>query len=419
MNFKAVKFLKGKVVIVVLTFCMLSFSGIIFTVIKSLILDREHLALVEFSKNIEIEVSHSRIKLDNYFLINETSANIEILEGLAKARTMVSSLNSMNGDETKITNKRIIRKFSEILSEIEVHIDKLHELISNTILKENKTIDTAIIKEYGEFQKTFFEFENNLHDYIANRNPHFKGKIFTLLISIFGFLILSLVLIIRLINAYHSVEKQYVEKSIDIEYKERKRIAADLHDGLGSILSSIGLYINLLGKEINHDDGTKEKLNQLKQLSDMALESVENAINNLNPTILNKHGLIKSLEIICDKMNDIGNTYFHIESENFHISLSKNIELNLYRISSELINNTLKHSGANEAKIEFDNKKKKVFLHYSDNGIGFDPSFDYSHNTEKTGLNNIIKRVETLGGTYSIISEHGKGMRIIIQINTA
>lgn len=419
MNFKAIKFLKGKVVIVVLTFCMLSFSGIILTVIKSLILDREHLALVEFSKNIEIEVSHSRIKLDNYFLINETSANVEILEGLEKAKNLVSSLNSMNGDDSKITNKRIIRKFSEILSEIEVHIDRLHELISNTILEESKTIDTAIIKEYGEFQKTFFEFENNLHDYIANRNSHFKGKIFTLLISMFGFLILSLVLIVRLINAYHSVEKQYVEKSIDIEYKERKRIAADLHDGLGSILSSIGLYINLLKKEINHDETITEKFNQLKQLSDMALESVENAINNLNPTVLNKHGLIKSLEIICDKMNDIGNTYFHIESENFDLSLSKNIELNLYRISSELINNTLKHSGANEAKIEFKNKKKKVFLHYSDNGIGFDPSFNYSHDVEKTGLNNIIKRVETLAGTYSIISEQGKGMRIIIQINTA
>lgn len=419
MNLKTIKFMKGKVVIVVLTFCMLSFSGIVFTVIKSLILDREHLALVEFSKNIEIEVSHSRIKLDDYFLINDTSVNVEILEGLEKAKSLVSSLNSMNGDETKITNKRIIRKFGEILSEIEVHIDRLHELISNTILRDNKTINSAIIREYGNFQKTFLEFENNLHDYIANRNSHFKGKIFTLLISIFGFLILSLVLIIRLINAYHSVKKQYVEKSIDIEYKERKRIAADLHDGLGSILSSIGLYINLLGKEINQNETAEKSLNQLKQLSDMALESVENAINNLNPTILNKHGLIKSLEIICDKMNDIGNTYFHIESENFDINLSENIELNLFRISSELINNTLKHSEANEAKIEFGNKKKKVFLHYSDNGIGFDPSFDYSNNSEKTGLSNIIKRVETLEGTYSITSEHGKGMRVIIHINTA
>ncbi len=419
MNFKAIKFLKGKVIIVVLVFCMLSFSGIIFTVIKSLILDREHLVLVEFSKNIEIEVSHSRIKLDDYFLINDTSVNVEILGGLAKAKELVSSLNSINGNETKVSSRKIIRNFGKILSEIEVHIERLQELISIAILEEKKTIDSLIINEYNDFQKTFLEFENNLHDYIANRNLHFKGKIFTLLISIFGFLILSLVLIIRLINAYHSVEKQFIDKSIEIEFKERKRIAADLHDGLGSILSSIGLYINLLEKEVICNETVKRKLKQLKQLSGMALESAENAINNLNPTVLNKHGLIKSLEILCDKMNDIGNTYFHVESEDFNIELSKNTELNLYRISSELINNTLKHSGANEAKIEFTNKKKKVFLLYSDNGIGFDPSFDYSDESDKTGLNNIIKRVETLAGTYSIISEHGKGMKIIIQINIA
>ena len=417
MNLKAIKFLKGKVVIIVLAFCMLSFSGIIFTVIKSLILDREHLALVEFSKNIEIEVSHSRIKLDDYFLINDTSANLEILEGLAKAKKLVLSLNSINGYDTKISSKKIIRNFGDILFEIEVHIDKLQELISIAFREERKTIDSVIIQEYGDFQKTFLEFEKNLHDCIANRNSNFKSKIFTLLISIFGFLILSLVLIIRLINAYHLVEKQYVEKSIEIEYKERKRIAADLHDGLGSLLSSIGLYINLLEKEVRNNETIKGKLNHLKQLSDMALESVENAINNLNPTILNKYGLIKSLEIVCDKMNNVGNIYFHVESENFNIEISKNTELNLYRISSELINNTLKHSGADEAKIEFNNKNKKVFLHYSDNGIGFDPSFNYSDESEKYGLSNIIKRVETLGGTYSIISGHGKGVKITIQFN--
>ncbi|MCF6356377.1 MAG: histidine kinase [Draconibacterium sp.] len=242
-------------------------------------------------------------------------------------------------------------------------------------------------------------------------------KIFILLISIFGFLIFSLVLIIRLINTYHSVETQYVEKTIDIEYRERKRIAADLHDGLGSILSSIGLYINLLEKEVHENEKVKEKLIQLKHLFDMGLESVENAINNLNPTILNKYGLIKSLEIVCNKMNDIGNIFFYVESKNFNIKISKNTELNLYRISSELINNTLKHSGASEAKIEFNNKKKKVFLHYSDNGIGFDPSFDYSDEGEKTGLINIINRVETLEGTYSIISGYGNGVKITIQFN--
>lgn len=416
MNFKAILFFKSNVVLVVLIFCILAFSGIIFTFIRSLKLDREHLLLVEFSKNIEIEVSHSMIKLDDYFLINDTSVNVEILEGFANAKKKVSSFNSFNGGGGKVCSKKTARNFGEILSEIGVHIEKLQELISMGFQGGGNSIDSLIIMEYGDFQKTFLEFEKSINDFIAKRNSNFKGEIFTLLISTFGFLILCLVLIARLINAYFLADRQFVEKSIEVENKERKRIAADLHDGLGSLLSSIGLYTKLLEKDFP-DKKINDKLSHVKQLSDMALESLEEVINNLNPSILNIHGLTKSLEIICSKVNDIGNIYFHVESHNFSANITKNAEISIYRICNELINNTLKHSGANEAKIELNSKKKKVFLHYSDNGVGFNPLFDYSADGEKTGLYNMIKRIESLGGIYSIKSEPEKGVNIIIQFS--
>ncbi len=415
MNFKTIIFLKSKVVIVVLIFCMLAFGGIIFTFIRSLKLDREHVLLVEFSKNIEIEVFHSRIKLDDYFLVNDTSVNAEVLGYLQKAKDLVSSINSF--DETKIRDEKATRNFSASLNDIKVHIERLMELVSLGSWEEESTIDSLIIKEYTGLQKTFLVFEKSIYDYVTKRNSNFKREIFTLLILIFVFLILCLVLITRLMNAYFLVERQYVEKSIEVEHKERKRIAADLHDGLGSLLSSIGLYTKLLEKEFLSNDKVNDKLSQVKQLSDMALESLEDAINNLNPSILNKYGLIKSLEIICGKMNEIGNIYFHIESRDFNAKISENTEITIYRICNELINNTLKHSSANEAKIVFYNKKKKVFLRYSDNGIGFDPLFDYSADGGKTGLYNMIKRVESLGGAYSIKSGHGKGVNILIQFN--
>ncbi|NOY96984.1 MAG: hypothetical protein GXO81_11575 [Chlorobi bacterium] len=372
---------------------------------------------MEFSKNIEIEVFHSRIKLDDYFLVNDTSVNAEVLGYLQKAKDLVSSINSFDERKTNIRNKKITRNFGASLTDIKVHIERLMELVSLGSWEEESTIDSLIIKEYTGLQKTFLVFEKSIYDYVTKRNSNFKREIFTLLILIFGFLILCLVLITRLMNAYFLVERQYVEKSIEVEHKERKRIAADLHDGLGSLLSSIGLYIKLLEKEFLSNDKVNDKLSQVKQLSDMALESLEDAINNLNPSILNKYGLIKSLEIICGKMNEIGNIYFHIESRDFNAKISENTEITIYRICNELINNTLKHSSANEAKILFYNKKKKVFLRYSDNGIGFDPLFDYSADGGKTGLYNMIKRVESLGGAYSIKSGHGKGVNILIQFN--
>ncbi|NOR73970.1 MAG: hypothetical protein GQ525_02300 [Draconibacterium sp.] len=415
MHFKAIKFLKGKVVIIVLAFCLLSFSGIIFTVINSLILDREHLALLEFSKNIEIEVSHSRIKLDDYFLINDTTVNIEILEGLANAKKLVLSLNSINGKDSKVSNRKIRRKFGDILSKIEIHIERLQELISNAFLEDTKTIDSQIIKEYGDFLKTFFEFEKNLNDYISSRNSNFKGKIFTLLISIFGFLILCLVLIIRLINAYHLVERQHVNKSIEVENKERKRIAADLHDGLGSLLSGIGLYTKLLEKDFTNDK-TNEKLNQIKQLSDLALEGLEEVINNLNPSSLNRNGLIKSIEILCERTNDIGTVNCDFSSQEFNLTLTQNMEINIYRICNELIHNTLKHAMATEIDLEFKNNKNMVSIYYRDNGKGFNPDLIPSNKAEKMGLRNIISRVESFGGTYSIKSASGAGVEIIIKL---
>ena len=147
----------------------------------------------------------------------------------------------------------------------------------------------------------------------------------------------------------------------------------------------------------------------------MALENLENVINNLNPTILERYGLIKSLNIICEKLNNIGDVFFEIESSSFNSELSKSVQLNLYRISNELINNTLKHSGANEAKLVFRTRRKKVFFQFTDNGIGFDPLTEHSTGGEKTGLYNMISRVESLGGTYSIRSEKGKGIDVRIQ----
>lgn len=416
MNFKAIRFIKNKVVVIVFIFCMLAFSGIIFTFIQSVKLDREQLILLEFSKNIKIEVSHSRIKFDYYYLINDTSVITEIQDDLANAGNLVLSLNTINRKGTAINSKKITRNFGETLSEIELHIEQLQELISASFLEERITIESSIIQKYSDFLKTFLEFEKNLHDYTAKRNSILRNEIFTLLILIFGCLILCLVLIIRLINAYYSAERQYVEKSIGIEYKERKRIAADLHDGLGSILSSIVLFVKLIeknsfNKKINYN------LEQVKQLSDMALENLEAAINNLNPSILNRHGLIKSIEILCEKINDIGKISCKVNALSFDVMLSKNMEINIYRICNELIHNTLKHSGASEIKIDFNNTKRRVNFYYCDNGKGFNTNLIPSNKAEKIGLRNVISRVESFGGTYTINSEQGKGMQITIQFN--
>jgi signal transduction histidine kinase len=229
-------------------------------------------------------------------------------------------------------------------------------------------------------------------------------------------LVLCVILIRKLVNSYNAIEKQQAFKSLEVEFKERKRIAADLHDGLGSVLSSIALYIKLIEKDCT-DIKENKSLIQVKELSGIALENLEAAINNLNPAILNRYGLIKSLEIICDKINDTGKVSCTVNSPDSKLNLNPDMEINIYRICNELINNTLKHSGASELIIDIQQIKKTVVLSYRDNGKGFEPDLIFTSDEEKMGLRNIVNRVESVGGKYEINSSHGNGVEIILIFN--
>ena len=229
-------------------------------------------------------------------------------------------------------------------------------------------------------------------------------------------LVLCVVLIRKLINSYNAIEKQQAIKSLEVEFKERKRIAADLHDGLGSILSSIALYIKLIEKDCTNE-GVNNSLIQVKELSGLALENLEAAINNLNPSNLNRYGLIQSLEIICDKINDIGKVTCTVNSNDSELRLDPSLEINIYRICNELINNTLKHSGASKLSIDIQKFKRTIILSYSDNGKGFNPDLIFLDDEEKMGLRNIINRIESFGGKYEINSGVGKGVDIMLIFN--
>ncbi len=413
MGFNVKLLFKSKVIIAIIMVTIMAFTGIIITTIENLKLDREHMALIEYSKNIEIEISHSRIFLDDYFLFIDTLKRKEVLKSLNRAKANVSEM------DRYIREKNGSPKKSSLvheLSGLKLRIGQLTSLITTGFRNNSETIDTVIQSEYNNFQDAYQRFDKNLHNYISSKNSSFEKKIFALLISIFGILMLSVIIIIRLLNEFRRVEKQQANKTIEVEYKERKRIAADLHDGLGSTLSSIDLFIKLI--ETNCiDKNNIRNLKQVRQLSNMALENLEAAINNLNPSVLNRYGLIKSLEILCEKIDDLEDVSCKINAENFDIKLTKNMEINIYRICNELIHNTLKHANATSIDIGFENIRKRIYFVYRDNGKGFNTNLIPSNKAEKMGLRNIINRVESFGGTYTIDSEIGKGIEISFQFN--
>ena len=417
MNKKKSLHSKNKVFLILLGFSLISFGGLLFTFIKSSKMDAEHVKIKELAKNVQEEVLLARIEMEKFFIYGDTSLVRNISVTFKNAEDHLSSIN------TKIRNHKLrnikssrndfIRKLIEVKNKIEI----LEKLTIEDMLVNSRNHNTTIKQAYLDFNKSFGEFEAKLHDYIIRSNSVFKKKLQILLIFSFLILLFCIYIIIKLINAMILADSQIIKKSIEIEQKERHRIAMDLHDGMGSLLSSIGLYIKLLQVEKIDNKGVVEKMDQLRQLSDQAYNSFEEVIDNLNPACLNKYGLVKSLEDLFNKINNTGEVYFELQVENLHYRLSPTTEVILYRICNELINNTLKHSGAKTAKIVLSKNRNKISLLYTDDGIGFNPAIDYYHNMEKTGLKNLASRVESLGGTYKMKNNPDQGVFIHIQFS--
>ncbi|KJF45111.1 sensor histidine kinase [Draconibacterium sediminis] len=399
---------RGRVLLAIIIFTIITCTGIIYTSIKSLRLDREHLLLLELSKNIDLEISHSRIFLDDYFLLNDSPKKSTILNCFTNTGKYTTSLDSLISAKYKGSREASLRNS---LEEVASQVKLLQNSVATSLQNNVEEFNVAILTEYRDFQLAYQELDKKIHDYILHENTVFRQRVFTLVLLTLVLLLVCIFLIYRIINSYNAIEKQQALRALEVEYKERKRIAADLHDGLGSILSSIALFIKLIEKDCTNNAENKS-LVQVKELSGIALENLEATINNLNPSILNKYGLIKSLEILCDKINDIGEVSCVVNSTNSEIKLDQNMELNVYRICNELINNTLKHAGASKLYIDIQQIKKTVVIIYRDNGKGFNPELIYTSDEEKMGLRNIINRIESFGGKYEINTGEGKGVEI-------
>ncbi|WP_167607746.1 sensor histidine kinase [Maribellus sediminis] len=404
---------RGRVLLAIIIFTTITCTGIIYTSIKSLRLDREHLLLLELSKNIDLEISHSRIFLDDYLLLNDSPKKSTILNCFTKTNIYISSLDSLISEKYKGNREAILRQSLEVVS---LQVKQLQNNVSAILQNNAEGFNESLLNEYRDFQLSYQQLDRKIHDYILRENTGFRQRVFTLVLLTFFLLVVCIFLIYRIINSYNAIEKQQALRALEVEYKERKRIAADLHDGLGSILSSIALFIKLIEKDCTNNSENKS-LVQVKELSGIALENLEATINNLNPSILNKYGLIKSLEILCDKINDIGEVSCVVNSTNSEIKLDQNMELNVYRICSELINNTLKHANASKLYIDIQRIKRTVIILYRDNGKGFNPDLIHKSDEEKMGLRNIINRIESFGGKYEFKSGEGKGVEIMLSFN--
>jgi signal transduction histidine kinase len=205
------------------------------------------------------------------------------------------------------------------------------------------------------------------------------------------------------------------QSSIDAMEDERRRVSRDLHDEIGAALSMLRLQVGQLNlaKEI-HSVNTEKIIVGSKQLIDSTIENVRRISNDMLPHGLDEFGLRYALETLCDKIESASNLVINLDFNNVE-RLENRLELALYRILQELLNNTLKHAQATEVTIIFVPDNQELTITYQDNGKGFDLE---TLTKRGLGLKNIESRVSMIHGKLTYIPTVGKGVKVVISIGS-
>ncbi|MDP2384870.1 MAG: sensor histidine kinase [Bacteroidota bacterium] len=342
--------------------------------------------------------------------------NSQIINNLYIKRSSITLLSLIN---EKNKDFKLALLFNRMASEIN---DTIYSIESQ---RNTAEMNAKYESEKKENEIKLLNSENNIKTLEIKEQQH-RIKNHGILV---GSLILLIVLVIALswlVISRKEIKQKGILKAellkqqelrteaiIDTQEKERKRIAQDLHDGIGQTLASV--KVNLVNisvqSELNSENNLKKIQQTIKSLDD-AYKEVRTLSHKMMPKALEEVGLAGAFNDLLEKTLYSLKIKYTFEKDNI-TRLNENIEIGLYRIFQELLNNILKHANATEISVHLHKTQTHVILIVEDNGIGI------KHNREPgtgIGLSNIETRAYTLKGHFSINSEVTGGTVAVIRI---
>lgn len=202
---------------------------------------------------------------------------------------------------------------------------------------------------------------------------------------------------------------------IEGQEKERKRLAIDLHDGLGGRLSGISMNLSKLDKDEPKEYPKQQLQKVMKDLND-SLTELRNVARNMMPETLVKFGLQAALKDYCSSMTG-SETKVTLQFYGTDKGININQQVTMYRVIQELINNAIKHAKASEVLVQYMREGNQVDITVEDNGIGFDKSKSLKKKDSGMGLSNLQTRVAYLKGNIDFESEENEGTTVNVHIN--
>jgi signal transduction histidine kinase len=208
----------------------------------------------------------------------------------------------------------------------------------------------------------------------------------------------------RRLAARERAHERFTEQVIAAQETERRHLAGDIHDGISQRLVALSYYLDAAGYALHSDPASAaEQLGKARELVDLTLEEARLAIGGLRPPVLDDLGLAGGLTSLARTVP------LSVTLEVADTRLPEHIEIALYRIAQECLQNITKHAGAKTAVVRFSSADELIHLEVSDDGNGFDVT---AVGDGGYGMHSMAERVDLVGGELSVVSLPGHGTTV-------
>lgn len=210
-------------------------------------------------------------------------------------------------------------------------------------------------------------------------------------------------------------QKELLKVVIESQEAERKRIGQDLHDDVGTSLSGLRLIIEMFKPSSPNDENYLRFIGSSKSIIDKVVKDVRHISHNLSPATLGYYGLAAAVNEHTGIINQSGKLEINVVNNAAEqlAALDLTTATAIYRVLEELLNNTIKHSGASKANVVFQTEGSILRVDYNDNGKGLPQLEDKIK--KGMGMQNIESRLMNINATYQLESYSGKGFQISIR----
>jgi len=215
----------------------------------------------------------------------------------------------------------------------------------------------------------------------------------------------------RLKEIQSKVQQNIINATIDGQESERKKIAAFLHDNISALLSSAGMHLNVFS---SMNQNQCDEIIKTKYILEDAHHKVRDLSHELMPSLLVRFGLLYALDDLCEKNSNSKIKFDYHNTIDTQTRFGEAFEMKIYFIVSELLNNILKHSKANWAKLETSLENNQLSIKIKDNGKGFDDL--QKNSTDGYGINRIKARINNMEGEFLIKTKKNQGTTIKLHV---